>query len=326
MEDTDIMKSDNILVTGGCGFIGIHVLKELLERGYEHITVVDNLFNGRKETLYSLNKKVEFVAIDINSNELSSLFMEKMFSVVINLAAIHYIPYCDKNPRKTCRVNIEGSQALLDLSIENGIKRFFQTSTAAVYENKEYAYTESDKLLPMDIYGISKVTNEFQVRLASEKSDCIFSIGRIFNAVGAFETNPHLVPELIRRLKESNTIEIGNTETKRDYIHVKDIAKAIVTMTFDSEKKLDICNIGSGKSYTGFDVVNTISRILNKEIKLVYSEKFKRKVDRLFLLANNDKIKSNYNWKPVYTLEDALKDAIDYEFNNPQSLSNILTQ
>ncbi len=301
---------ERVLVTGGYGFIGSHVVKKLIDLGTYEIYILDNLANGKISNLAGINSKINFIKQDIRSNKIEKIFKARKFKTVYHLAALHYIPYCEQHPQETISVNIEGTQNILEASKNSGVKNLFIASTGAVYKSSNKPHVENNHTIAMDIYGISKITNESQVKLFSTKTNCRCSIGRIFNAVGAYETNPHLVPEILKRVKVSDKIEIGNTTPKRDYIHVKDIAVAIVTFTTMNKKPLDICNIGSGESYSVIEVVDILSRILNKKIKIIPMEKLKRKIDRPFLIANVSKIHKDYEWYPKYSFEKALEYAL----------------
>jgi len=308
------MSNSRILVTGGCGFIGTHVVKALLSQGYRDITVIDNLLNGKREFLDWIGaSSVNLLPLDITDPRTFEVVTEGSFEACIHLAALHYIPYCDAHPMQTCRVNVEGTQNILSACVAGGIGRFFHASTAAVYRPSDTPHHETDALQPVDIYGISKLSNEEQVRLAARTSDCLFAVGRLFNAVGAYETNPHLIPQILRRLRSSSEIEIGNLTPRRDYIHVADVADAILAMIFGTTKSFDIRNIGSGRSYSVSEVVDCIGETKRTEIRLIPSSKYIRAVDRPVLQSNNQGMLIDYGWRPKRSLRDAIAEAIDFD-------------
>jgi UDP-glucose 4-epimerase len=306
------MNMENVLITGGCGFIGTNLVRQLLREGCHRVTVIDNFFNGKRDNLQDLEDRVQVLEMDIASNDLPAVFEANKFSTVIHLAALHYIPYCDSHPLETCRVNIGGTQAVLDSSVRYGVRRFFQASTAAVYGSSQTPHSESAKLEPVDIYGLSKLANEYQVRFCSQRADCTFAIGRISNVVGPYETNPHLVPELLRRLRASWTIQVGNTTSKRDYIHVSDVCRAVATMTFDSPPGVHLCNVGTGKAYSVAQVIQTLEQIIGRTIQFVSTPEHIRSIDRPLLAVDISKIKQEYGWSPKQSLEDSLRDALEY--------------
>ena len=308
------MNREKVLVTGGCGFIGSNLVRQFVDQGSHQVTVIDNFFSGKREHLSDLGSRVELLEMEIGSKDLPRLFEAGRFSAVIHLAAIHYIPYCNCHPLETCRVNIDGTQAILDLSVRYGVQKYFQASTAAVYASSETAHSESSRLDPIDIYGLSKLANEYQVRFCSNHSDCSFVIGRISNVVGPFETNPHLVPELLKRLRTSWAVPVGNTEPKRDYIHVRDVCRAIATTTFNASPGVHIYNFGTGKAYSVAEVIKTLEVIFGKTIQSVPTPEFIRDIDRPRLAVEISKIREEHGWSPQYSLEDSLRDAAEYTF------------
>ncbi len=308
------MNRENVLVTGGCGFIGSSLIRQLVDQGSHQVTVIDNFLKGKREHLRDLGSRVQVLEMDIGSGDLARLFEASRFSTVIHLAAIHYIPYCNSHPLETCRVNIDGTQAILDLSVRYGVRRFFQASTAAVYESSEIPHSESSKLEPIDIYGLSKLANEYQVRFCSNQFDCSFVIGRICNVVGPFETNPHLVPELLKRLRTSWTVSVGNTGPKRDYIHVVDACRAIATATFNASLGVHVYNIGTGRAYSVAEVIKALEVIFGRTIQSVSTPELSRRIDRPLLAVDISKIQQEHGWSPQYSLEDSLRDAAQYAF------------
>jgi UDP-glucose 4-epimerase len=303
---------ENVLITGGCGFVGTNLVRQLLSEGCPRVTVIDNFFSGKRSNLQDLGDRVRVLEMDIGSADLPALFAADKFSTVIHLAAIHYIPYCDSHPLETCRVNIDGTQALIDSSVRYGVRRFFQASTAAVYKSSETPHSESADLEPIDIYGLSKLANEYQVKFCSRTADCSFVIGRISNVVGPYETNPHLVPELLKRLHASWTIEVGNTSPKRDYIHVADVCRAIMRVTFSSPRGVHICNVGTGKAYSVAEVIKALEKITGRNIAFVSTPQHSRAIDRPLLALDISKISREYGWSPQHSLEDSLRDALEY--------------
>jgi UDP-glucose 4-epimerase len=317
------MNAQRILITGGCGFVGSNLVRRLIAEDRYVITVVDNLSRGKHSNLGELARRVEMLELDINSPDLDGIFQSRNFAVVVHLSAIHYIPYCESHPTETCRTNIEGTQAVLDLSIKYGVKRFFLASSGAVYASAEKPHKETDDLSPLDIYGLTKITNESQVKLAARKGDCSFIIGRIFNVIGPGETNPHLVPELIERAKQSKCIEVGNVQSKRDYIHVADVCEAIRTLTLSARSQVATFNIGTGKPYDVVEVIECLSHVMGTKLEYKSTVRFSRKVDRPLLEADISRIQAEYGWRPRFTLEDGIRDAFRHSMPGPSSSQSV---
>jgi UDP-glucose 4-epimerase len=306
------MSNESVLVTGGIGFIGMHVVQQLHELGYRDISIVDNLFKGNKLFLNEFRYPAKFYQMDLNSIDLESVFRKEHFSTVINLAAIHSIPYCISNPLEVCDANIRGTQSIIECCRKFDVRVLFQASSAAVYTPSESPHKEGDPTEPIEIYGVSKLVNESQVRLLARGSSTRCIVGRIFNAVGGFETNEHLIPDLFNRVKSNGTIEVGNLEPVRDYVHVKDTAGAIVQATLGVDSSFEIVNLGNGIGYSVKDVLKLISEVLGRKIEYVQSSKLMRKLERRTLIADNSLFTKKFNWRPKYTFLEALDDAAKY--------------
>jgi UDP-glucose 4-epimerase len=184
-----------ILLTGGAGFIGSAVIRELQAHMHE-IYVVDNLSFGNRAFISVPDHC--FFKEDIRSRErLAGIFREVQPDWVIHLAAIHFIPYCNENPFESSNINVQGTMNVLD-AVEgtSSVKKVFFASTAAVYPAFDSATREDHRLDPLDIYGLSKLVGERLVNEFYLKTGITAVICRFFNAFGPNETNPHLIPEI----------------------------------------------------------------------------------------------------------------------------------
>lgn len=293
------MKIDGkkIMVTGGAGFVGSNLVKYLLVEKAE-ILVIDNLFTGKKEFI---PPEVKFENVDIRSSEIKEVITDFKPDIIIHLAAIHYIPYCNENPEETFDVNVMGTRNLLEAS--EGIKFFF-ASSAAVYPPLDGPLDENI-VGPMDVYGKTKLIGEDLVKLYSNAI-----IGRFFNVYGPNETNPHLIPEIIDQIMDcTESIELGNLSPKRDYIHVDDICSGIISLLHANTP--GVFNIGTGHEYSVTEIVDAISEIINRDIKIIQDKNRMRKVEREHLLADITKIQDKIDWNPHMNLNSGLENLLD---------------
>ncbi len=184
----------NILITGGAGYIGSHVVKELLKKGYKNITVIDNLSTGFLETIKRLKKyfgDFEFKEVDLSDwNEVEKIFKEKRFDSIIHFAASLVVPESVKNPLKYYLNNTANTTNLIKCAVENGVKRFIFSSTAAVYGEPakipKSGITEDFETKPINPYGYRKLMSEQVLKDTTKASpDFKYLILRYFNVAGA---------------------------------------------------------------------------------------------------------------------------------------------
>lgn len=286
------LNGKQILITGGAGFVGSNLIKHLMGKKCQ-ILVLDNFYTGKKEFIPS---EVEFINVDIRSREIKDIITNFKPDIIIHLAAIHYIPQCNKNPEETFDVNVMGTRNVLEAS--ESIPFFF-ASSAAVYPPFKDPLSEN-VVGPMDVYGKTKLVGE---DLVKHNQNAI--IGRFFNVYGPNETNPHVIPEIIEQIRCGNKkIELGNLTPKRDYIHVDDICEAIISLL--KNDKSDTYNIGTGTEYSVNDLVNIIAEVMNEDVSIIQDKKRMRSVERENLLADISKIRG-IGWKPRINLKEGIK-------------------
>ncbi len=304
-------------VTGGAGFIGREVVKQLLLLNHK-ICVYDDFSFGRKENLeqFTHDTQLETVKGKIeNHSELLESMKVFQPDIVIHLAAIHFIPFCNSHPLETIRINVEGTHSVFEAAVKCNAKRVLLASSGAIYASEEHELQEDkDMPAPVDIYGISKLLCEHSSKYYSDKYGIESVVMRFFNTYGPYETNEHLIPEIMKQLRKGKTLKLGNVKTKRDYIFTKDIARAIVSLASSTKVgKYDIVNIGAGKEYSAEDIVNTISTLLNKEIIIDIDQSRVRKSDKMHQIASLSRIKKYIEWEPKYSVKDGLLALLKYE-------------
>ena len=300
------------MIIGGAGFIGSHLVDTFLENEYL-VVVFDDFSKGKKDYFKSSGKLIIEEGDILNKIALEQNIKRYKPELVYHLAAEHFIPACENDPGHAIRVNIEGTQNILDVC-KNKVKKMVFTSTGAIYSpDITKSLSEDSKIKTGDIYGITKNTCEELIKYHADKKRGEVIIARLFNAVGLRETNPHLLPEIMDQVKSgSRHIKLGNLFPKRDYIHVKDIAEALYLLGISElEKSFDVYNIGSGIEYTVEELVNICSLVISEEILVESVPEKRRKYDRPNQLANISKIKHNTGWKPKRSLKIAIQEIWD---------------
>lgn len=300
-----------ILITGGAGFIGSAIVPELRKDGYE-IFVLDNLSFGNRDFIDIPDD--QFFLADIRDFEkVKEIILQLNPEIVIHLAAIHFIPYCNQHPFEASDINIRGTMNILDACKNlTSLEKIFFASTAAVYPICDYAVNENHELLPLDIYGLSKLTGEHLFKKFWLETGIDTVICRFFNAFGPNETNPHLIPEIESQLREGlRTIKLGNLTPKRDFIHTYDMARAVNKLLKQKDTGYNIFNLGRGVEYSVVEIVEAFERQINEKIEIEVDPARVRKVERQHLLADVSKLKEVTGWRPVHSIDEGIQDMVN---------------
>lgn len=300
-----------ILVIGGAGFIGSALVLELQKHGHE-IFVIDNLSFGDRAFINLPD--THFFQLDIlNAAALQQTIKTIAPQWIVHLAAIHFIPYCNQHPFESSNINIQGTLNILNAAKSlKQLERMFFASTAAVYPICDQAVAEDQPPAPMDIYGLTKLAGEHLINEFYLQTSVPSIICRFFNAFGPNETNPHLIPEIQRQLNAGlRTIQLGNLDPKRDFIHTSDMGRAVTLLLEKFAQGIDTFNLGRGEEYSVVEVVKAFERQLGEPIRIEVDPARVRKVERMHLLADVSKLKSFIAWEPQMSLDEGIKTLIE---------------
>ena len=305
-------------ITGGAGFIGRELVKQLLEEKHS-VTIYDNFSFGRMENIAEFEDNSSFKIIRGDIKEYSNLF-EAMKTitpdVVVHLAALHFIPFCNANPTDTIRNNVEGTYGVFEAASKLGVKRVLFASSGAIYASEEHPLDEKKDIpQPVDVYGCSKLLGEGVCKYFSRISAMQIVTMRFFNTYGLYETNEHLIPEIMKQLHRGDVLHLGNMKTKRDYIFTEDIARAIHLLSQSNkfERNYEVVNIGSGVEHSGEEIIETIGNILGRKIILNVDPTRMRNSDKMHQIANLAYTQSFINWEPKFQIEQGLRIILEKE-------------
>jgi len=315
-------KTLKILITGGAGYIGSHLINQLLLNNDYKIFSIDKDYSPNQK----YNKGCVYIRNRIgNKNFIKKILRKEKIDLIIHLASLIRVDESAKKPLKYFKNNILEGISLLEAMRETNTNKIIYSSSAAVYGyNQKKLIKENDPACPSSIYGLTKLEFEKILKFYHNNYNFKVIIFRIFNAAGAdpsgklkeiHKPETHLIPKIIDSLKSKKPILIYgknyNTDDGtclRDYIHVNDIASAFVSalslLNKNNSKIMKIYNLGSAKAYSVKEVIDLSSKILNKKIKVVYKDK--RIGDSPVLTADNKRIESSLKWKPKYKLEDII--------------------
>lgn len=308
-----VSKPQRVVVTGGAGFIGSHLVDVLLEHKHS-VFVMDNLSYGKRQFLPVVNKNLQFAQVDIlNLPVLKKVFADFQPTLLYHLAAIHHIPTCETQPLLALRVNVQGTQSILMVAAQTqSLRRIVFASSGAVYETLDEPLTETSPVVPHDIYATSKVAGEHLLEIATRKAGLQGIVSRLFNAVGPRETNPHLVPEILTQVsKGERHVQIGNLKPRRNYMDVRDAAEALYILgQAELPVQYDVFNVASEQEYSVQEILDLLSDLLGYRLIPAQSAGKIRKIDRPSQKADISKIRQQLAWQPQRSLRDSLRDVL----------------
>lgn len=301
------MNGRTVLITGGAGFIGSHVSERFVNE-CDDVYILDNLFTGMADYVPA---EARFYCKDLLDDNITEIIQEINPDVLIHLAAIHYIPYCNKRPGETYEVNTWGTRRLLEACGQTSLDHLLYSSTAAVYSPKPEAHHETDHTCPIDVYGRSKLLGEDLVKGFADETGTPTTTFRLFNVFGTRETNSHLIPAILDQLKQDKSvIELGNLNPKRDFVHVTDVSRAVRAAVEREQGGYKVFNVGSGSAHSVREVVEEFSNALGSDIHIEQNSERVRDSDRLHLQASITRISEDLGWSPEVDMKEGLSELL----------------
>ena len=321
-----------ILVAGGAGYIGSHMVALLVKRGYE-VIVADNLRTGHWQAVKGAKK---LYVGDLRDNAfLEQVFSENDIDGVINFAAFSLVGESVTNPLKYYGNNVEGAVSLLNAMKAHGVDKMVFSSTAATYgEPEKQPIEEHDHTEPTNPYGATKLAIENMLKWCDRAYGIRYAALRYFNAAGSdtetgigedHDPESHLIPLVMKTaLGQRDHIGIFGEDYPtadgtcvRDYIHVNDLAEAhlLALEYLAGGGSSDVFNLGSGNGYSVKEIIETARRVTGREIKATVEPR--RAGDPSVLIASNKKAAEVLGWKPVRGLEQIISDAWAWHSGHP---------
>lgn len=281
------------LVTGGCGFIGSGVVNTLLERN-EAVLVMDNMSLGKNHWANAARKPTLLVQDILDLAGCDKAVRDFAPDTIIHLAAHHFIPYCEEHAFEAYALNVQGTLHLLECARRHGVKRFFLASSGDVYPPNFVPHREIDPVGPVYVYGHTKMLAEQLCIRYFESIKCFDTmvIGRLFNATGPRETNPHLLAEVTRQIAVDGkrVVEVGNLWPLRDYVDAESMGETIIDATATVEG-LDVFNFGSGNAVEVREALRILTSVLPFEVEFKSVAARQRPNDRPFLCPDPTRLR-----------------------------------
>ena len=320
-------KPNNILVTGGAGYIGSHIIEQLVKTN-ANIIILDNLVTGFKKLI---NKNAKFINGDIkNLKKLIKIIDNNEIDSIIHLAAYLNISEAETNKQKYYKNNVLGTSNLIKACKNSKVRNIIFSSSCSVYGNIQGSVSENNKPNPQSYYAYTKYKGEEIIKRYSKKFNYTYGILRYFNVAGASlsgkigeiqKSYDHLIKNLaIENLKKNPKVSIYGNDYKtkdgtciRDYIHVSDLADIHIKSLkhLNKNNKSFILNCGYGKGYSVKEIVNIFKKT-KKNISINYQERRIGDIDQVY--ADIKKSKKYFLWKPKFNnLKVILRTAFDWE-------------
>lgn len=298
-----------ILVTGGCGFIGSHIVDAYVEKGHD-VAVIDNLSTG---DMKNLNFQAHFYEEDICNKSIEAIFEKEHFDIINHHAAQINVRTSVENPLHDANVNIVGSINLLQLAVKHGVKKFiFASSGGAIYgEPSTFPITEESAPKPASPYGISKITVEHYIRVFAQLYGIDYVIFRYSNVYGPRQitkSEAGVISIFIQEiLNNGNCVIFGDGKQTRDYVYVGDVVAANIA-ALDCEPQ--IFNIGTAKETSVNDLIHMLMHVTNQKFTYEYGPERPGEVLRNVL--NCSRAFTTIRWQPQVSLEQGMQRTFEY--------------
>jgi len=298
--------SEDVLITGGTGFIGSQLAREL-DTDNRRVTVLAR----RSDATEQLSSDIRTIFGDVRFEKTLPSF--EQFDAVFHLAGVVSVSGSIKNPQKTFSVNTTGTQNVLEQCRIDDVGHFLYLSSASIYgEPERLPISEEHPVRPTHPYAATKAAGENVVQGDGAAYDIETTIIRAFTVYGPGQTETNLIPTVIKQAQTKERIQLGNMDPTRDFVHVTDLVRAIEILSTRKESGCKIYNVGNGQEYSVEKVVETILKELDKTDLKVTSEGTGRSQEvEISRMVSDNSRSLDLGWSPKYNLETGIKDTIE---------------
>ena len=296
-----------ILVTGGAGFIGSHIVEYLVQRG-DSVTVVDNLNTGKIENLKSVFKKINFAQIDIRDFKVLKNLMENVDGV-FHQAAMASVQDSFRIPEKFHDVNVNGTENIFKIAKEFGIKVVYASSSSVYGDTSILPTTESDEKRPINPYAKTKLEKDKLAEQYAKNGLKVIGL-RYFNVFGPRQSKEYagVIKLFLERIQQGlPPLVNGDGLQIRDFVYVDDVVNANI-LSMESDIDFEFFNIGTGTTISILDLANIIIKFSGLKIKPIHRPVLPGDVRAT--QADITKVKTMLKWRPTTSIQDWLKSVV----------------
>ena len=296
-----------ILVTGGAGFIGSHIVEYLVQRG-DSVTVVDNLNTGKIENLKSVFKKINFAQIDIRDFKVLKNLMENIDGI-FHQAAMASVQDSFRIPEKFHDVNVNGTENIFKIAKEFGIKVVYASSSSVYGDTSILPTTESDEKRPINPYAKTKLEKDKLAEQYAKNGLKVIGL-RYFNVFGPRQSKEYagVIKLFLERIQQGlPPLVNGDGLQIRDFVYVDDVVNANI-LSMESDIDFEFFNIGTGTTISILDLANIIIKFSGLKIKPIHRPALSGDVRAT--QADITKVKTMLKWRPTTSIQDWLKSVV----------------
>ena len=310
------IKGKNILVTGGAGFIGSHLVDGLLNSGADHVVVVDNFFLGKEENLIQARENIVIYRDDASDwGTMNAIIKNEKIEIIYNLATIP-LNYSFFNPYTAYMINVNLAETMLRLLKEETYKTLIHVSSSEAYGTALYSpMDEAHPIFPTTPYAAGKAAADLMIQSFYNIEPLDISIIRPFNNYGPRQNSvgnlAAIIPATVRHIKNGGKPIIeGDGLQTRDFIYVGDTVKALIVAYEKEESRLKVINLGTGEELSIKDLINEICKYYNYNGEIEWQEERPADVKRLCACAKL--AKSVLGFAPEIEFEQGLRMTLDW--------------
>jgi UDP-glucose 4-epimerase len=284
-----------ILITGVTGFIGTHLIPQLIEN-HKVVGISKNKIKSSKNFISS--------SVDITNKNFK---IKNKFTDIIHMAAHSDVNYCNLNPTKCYELNVKSTQKMLEIARKND-SNFIFLSSSHVYGNPiKQPITENSLCNPSTHYASSKRMSEILCETYAKTYGLDIQVARLFSVYGPKSPKSNLIFNIIDQIINNSKIILGNTYPKRDFIFISDVIIGLTKILNSKKKGFQIYNLGSGKSTSVENIVKNCLDISNKKLKIISLKEKRRENEITDIQANISKMKKEFKWKTEISLKKGLE-------------------